>query len=373
MENYKRISVFLFLLSFFSFNLLASQVDITANASLGNRYDDNITYSESNTKADFITSLNLGLNADYQSKRATAKFSGNLNQDLFWKYSDNHNVSQKLTFDAKVLLSKKEYLSFSESFQHAYEATSFEQDFGRQSARYSYYTNRFGLSYVKDFNRAVSAKVGVSNEIETTTGSGVTDSKMNNFFLEGAYASSSKLIYFARYDFLKRELDPGGDAKVNTVSAGVKYSFTEKLELESKAGLDFINSFDGKDYTRSLFSLTLNDRLDKKTSLKLFSFTKRHSTNPYTSDVFDSWKISSGAARQLLKRLNGSFSVFFGQGEYVELNVKDDLLGANFSLTYNIGKKTQAVFSYSYSQKDSNVSTREYKKNVIYLGIKKEF
>ncbi len=89
--------------------------------------------------------------------------------------------------------------------------------------------------------------------------------------------------------------------------------------------------------------------------------------------MFNSWRLSGGVSRQLLKRLTGSASAFYGRGEFASFKIKDNYVGANAVLAIELTKNVRATLGYTYSETASTIGIRDYRKNVISLGIESEF
>jgi hypothetical protein len=298
--------------------------------------------------------------------------SVDVTQQIFGKHTENQNTAEHAAIKLKQALSKFDDLIVADTFSHTYEPYNFEDQFTRVSGRYGYYRNVFDIAYEKDFTERISAKLGYGNDLDLTGRSDLFESYVNRVSLQGNYRFNSESEILGTYEFLHRKLDPGGDANTNTLSAGLRQYFTEQLSLEGMAGVNFIDSYDDEGYVNPLWTVTLVDRVTEKESASL-SFSQQYSTNPSTEDIFKSWRISGGINSQLLKRLFGSASVFYGRGEYVLSDIKDNLIGGYVALSYDIYKDFKGYLSYTYSQTISNVDARDYKKNVVSLKVSKEF
>ncbi len=357
---------------FMGSDLYAKDLDVKLKTSFDQKYDDNITYAESDKKTDFITTLSVGMDVSYESKKMLTELSADVVQQLFWKYTKDDDTSQHVRINVSRQLSKSDNIIVSDTFSHTFDPLNFAEEFAREGDRNSYFRNKFDFIYLKNFTEHLSIRVGYGNDLDTTSRSDRIDSYVNRVSLEGIYVFSSKSIFFGKYDFLNRKLEPGGSASINTISGGVRQYFTEKLSFDGRIGVDIIDSYNGKMYVMPLWIGTITDQITEKTSANL-SFTQRYSTNPYTDDVFNSKRLSVGIDSQLRKKLSGSVAAFYGRGEYVSLGIEDNLFGGNVALRYNIYKNLKGNLSYTYSRKTSNFVERKYKKNVVRLGVSTEF
>ncbi|MCA9405975.1 MAG: outer membrane beta-barrel protein, partial [Candidatus Omnitrophica bacterium] len=353
-------------------NSYAGDVRVKVRGAVGQRYDDNINYAESDTQNDFITVTTAGINLDFQDKRMQAYLNASITEELFWDHDEHNNTSERLSVYLARELSKHEYITISDTFSHTYEPVSFEEEFGRVGGRYSYYRNSFDAGYSRELTEFSSLQFGYGNDLDITSQSDRLDSYVNRFSVDGIYELSSQTQLLGSYNYLNRDLDPGSAATINTISATVRHNLTEQLSIEGRAGADIIDSYNGDMIARPLWSLKLTDQVTKRTSTNL-TYTQRYSTNPYTSDVFNSWRISTGVDSQLTRRLKGSANAFYGYGEYDSLGIRDELVGVNTALSYEISKNFRGNISYSHSQTISNIDIREYRKNVIFVGVSADF
>jgi hypothetical protein len=353
-------------------DLHADEFEVKVRAAAKQLFDDNINYSEKNRNTDFISTLSAGASLNYEGKRTQAEFAADVTQQLYWDLTENNNTSEHLSLVLNHQLTKYDSIQITDTFTHAYDPGSFDEQFGRVSGRYSYYSNQFGLGYMREFSEQLSAKVNYGYDVETTSREDLFDSFVNRVSLEGSYALSSKSIMFTTYEYHNRELESVGNASVNTFGGGWRQNFTEQLSLEGRAGIDLIDSYNGEELTEPMWKLTLIDRLTE-THSAILSFTQRYSTNAYTDDIFNSWRVSGGITSQLSKKVLGSATAFYGRGEYDSTGIEDNLFGGQAALSYDLYKNYNLDLSYSYSQTTSNLNSREYRKNVVFLGVSGAF
>lgn len=341
-----------------------SGVDIKPRGSISEAYDDNITFVKDNAEEDFITNIGLGLDGKYEDKSKTLEFTGNINRQIFAENHKFDNTSEDFSLDFKKELSRYDRLNLIDAFTHAYEPVSLAEAFGRTTGRYSYYTNRFSLEYAKDITEPLTVSIRYGNDLDIFLREDLSDSYLNRAGVKADYSLSSATIFSFLYDYSNREFDPGNNATKNALSAGIRQYITKQLYLDTRAGIDFINSYNNADYTKPMIFASLTDEIDENTTAFL-SFTKEYSTNPYTEDIFNNWQVSTYLTRELLKNLGCSISAFYGKGKYTSLNIREELMGGEVSLTYNLKKNLRLDLTYSYSKTNSTDDTREYAKNKI--------
>lgn len=350
----------------------AGEQNIRVQGSIGQKYDDNITYDSSDEVSDFITTLGTGIDLNYTNRRTSAKIKARIVEQLYLDLTENNNSSQYLTMTVKHDLTKYDSFSLSNSFSHSSDPYTLEEQFGRTGGRYDSYRNQLDLSYVKNFSKRLSMRFGYQNNIDQKDRSDLLDSYINKVLIDGIYSSNAKTTFFLGYEFLDHELGSVGNATIHTVNGGIKYFLTEQFSIESRMGIDFIDSFNGNSLIEPMWSVMLSNQITEKESVDL-SFSKRYSTNSYTEDVFDSWQVSSKIHSQLSRKLSSSLEMFYGQGTYDSSDVEESFLGGDASLSYEINKNLRGNVAYKNTQTTSNVESNEYKKNVISVGIVGEF
>jgi len=347
-------------------------IDLKLRASVSEIYDDNITFVHENEKEDFITNLSFGLGVKYEGKTRSLELTANIFQQFFADYDNFNNTSEDLTLNFQQEFSRYDRISLRDVFTHTYEPRSFEEAFGITRGRYSYYRNRFNLAYTKDISRQFSISARYASEIDEVSREDLSDSSLNRVGLDATYFPTSATILMFSYDFSRRDFDPGGNATIHTIAPGLRHYFTRQLYFDGKAGIDFINSYNDKNYAKPLIQASVINDIDENSRVSI-SFTRRYYTNAYTQDLFDYWQTSGTFTRRLFKRLGCSLSGFYGEGEYITTNIADKLRGVSVGFTYDLSKKLKGNLRYTYSDVDSTIDTREYTKNKIFLGLAMEF
>ncbi len=332
-------------------------------------YDDNITYAENNRRSDFSSTVSLGIRALAEGKLRSAGFTGNFAFSHFYRYSSYDNHSQDFSAFYNQELDKYSRFRVSDSFTHDYEPRSFEDAFGRTSGRYSIYTNRLKLDYGKDFTRRFTGLFQYGNTNTHYSRSDLTDSTMNSLGLTGQYTLTSKLLALGSYAYSRRDFEGGGFTYGNLLSGGLRNYFTSQLYLDAVTGMNFLRDAAGKQYGKPVFSLLLTDELDEVSTTRC-GFLREYNSVSYQESLFNHWEFFADFSRRVTARLGYTFSGFYGRGEYLSTAIKDTFKGASVGLTYDLTQRLKGDLTYSYSVTDSNVASREYRKNTVILGLR---
>ncbi len=342
-------------------------VEVGVDTGISESYDDNISSAKENKKADAITNLSLGLKAAYEGKNASCGLKGSFIQHLYAKNHAFDNIAEILNGTGTAELSKYDRISAGDDFTHAEEPTSFEDEFGRTSGKYSYLLNRFKMNYIHDVSKQLSVNAGYSNEAYAPSRQDLSDSYEHTLNAGADYAVDSATILLLAYQFSHRSFNPGPTAYINTLSAGARRYLTSQFSVEATIGGNFIHSFTGQDLIRPLYTVTAVDEVDKNTKATL-SFVKEYQTNSYTSDIFDSWRVSAGLSHQLLERLSGAMDLFYGEGTYKSQNITDKNTGAGVAFRYDLRENAALTAGYRLSNVLSSDPGRGYVKNQFTLG-----
>jgi len=363
-----------------SYNYKGFDIKIT-KVSIGETFDDNITFTKENKQKDFITDLGLGLGVKYAGKTRTFELTGDISNQTFAKNDTFNNITQHINLNFKNEFSKRDRISLNNIFTH-FEAPSstdegdegyFSQQFGRTAGRFEFFQNKFNIDYSNDVAKQLSLVVKYANEINVFSGASTPNSILNKPGLGLSYLfSPTATIFSLLYEFTNVQFETEEDATINTIGPGIRQYITKKLYFDGSTGVDFINSFDDENLTKPFVQASLTYIIEEKTSAR-FSFNKKYGTSPYFAEIFNNWRTSASLTRQMLERLGCSLSVFYGEGEFISSTFKQKLVGANSSLKYDISRNLKGNLTYTYSQFDSNVETVGYSKNTLFLGLVAEF
>ncbi len=355
-----------------SFAYMIGEVELEPTAAIRETYNDNITYVESGQKSDFITSLDVGINAKYEERTRSLNLAANLSRDFFERYTNFDNTYEDLSLSLGQEFSKYSRVSLKDTFSHSEEPRSFEEEFGRAGGRYAIYRNRFDIGYSRELTRQFSLLARYGNETNQYTRKDLSDSVSNTIGLESDYALSSMTVVFLSYDSARRNFDPGADASTQAVACGIRQYLNSRLFLDTKAGVNFVKAYNNQRYYKPLFYAALINDIDENTSTRV-SFKKEYYANAYSSDIFNYWELSIAFTRRLSERLSGSISCFYGQGKYITFGIKDKLSGLDMGISYDLSKNVLARLNYAYSETESNTQSREYTKNTVSAGLRVDF
>lgn len=353
-----------------AFALLGFDFDINGSVSTG--FDDNVTFVKDNKKSDNVTNLTVGLGGKQEGKTHQLEIAGSVTQHLFANNSSFNNNSQDININFQKEISKYDRFSVTNRFVRAEDPQSFEDDFGRTSGRYSYYRNTFNTAYTRDVSKHVSLEGRYGNENYSASEASIRDSLLHRVGADIIYIQSSATAFLLGYDFTTRRIEDTGSADVHTVSTGLRHSLTKQLYLDTRAGVSFVEAFNGSNTSEPNVVVALTNDFSETDSAGL-SYRKTSTPSSYTADIFDSWQFAASLSRQLLERLRMAVSVFFGEGDFEALSINDKQTGVTARLNYDVSKDAVAFLAFTHSEVDSNVDTRSYGRNLVEVGVRMNF
>ncbi|MBM2832965.1 MAG: hypothetical protein HW406_126 [Candidatus Brocadiaceae bacterium] len=346
------------------------------NMSMGETYDDNVTYVNENKLEDFITTLGVGIGALYEGKAKTLEITTNIGHQEFAKNNDFNNDTQGLSIIYKSDISKYDHISITNNFAHTDAPIFFKSEIFQEqlstTGKMDIFRNRFHTDYSRDVTKQMNITFKYNNDMDIFTAANLPNSFYNSIGVESNYTITPNTIFLPSYDFSNRLFEGESDASINTITPGVRQYITKKIYFDGKAGLSFIDSFTDDSLVRPFLDTAFSYEVNNRTLAKML-FTKKVDTNPYTIDILDYWRTTASVAQQLSERFRYSQSIFYGNGEYISFNTSYELVGTNTLLTYDINRSLQGTFSYTFSHVDSNFEAGGYTKNTVFLGLTAEF
>ncbi len=346
----------------------SKELEVGVTGSAGEVYDSNITYAKNSKKADLITELAAGLKATYTGQKTLFDLLLNDKEQIYSKHSTYTNNSQNVRLNYQYERTKYDRIGVTGSFDHYYNPQDFEQAFGRTGGQYSYITSQTGVSYTRDVSQRLSLTAAAGGGINILEKEAGTNSYQLRAGLSGIYSLSNKWSLLGAYDFNFREFKNGPNTGIHAMTGGTRYYFTDRLFWDGIGGLSIATGSSGDVKVNPYIETSLNGEIDKKTTAKIL-FSQKTETTSYEESLFQQWRTSVVLTRQLWARLGANFSAFYGQGKYTALNQKDDYLGVNGGLSYEINEHFKITANYAFTNQTSKPSSNDYTKNVASLRL----
>lgn len=343
--------------------------------SLGEMFDDNITYDKENKKEDLITILGVGMSAKYEGKTKTLELAANIGNHTFAKNTVFNNINQDITINFKNEFSEYDRMSLTNTFRHTDAPILFREDlFQVQQARtqgsFDIFNNRFHADYSRDVFKQMNVTLKYDNNIDVYSGFDLQGSTLNRVGVESDYSITPDTTFLFLYDFANRKFEEGSDSSTNTVTTGIRQYITRKIYFDGKAGLSFIDSFNDESLIRPVLEAAFSYQVDTFTLARL-SYTEKTDTSSYSFNIFDKSRTTAAVTQQLSERFRCSLSISYGELSSSDFN--RILLDSSALFTYDINKNLKGNLTYTFSDADTKNSTAGYTKNTIFLGLTAEF
>ncbi len=362
----------LFVLSVFGRGNAFADTKWDIGAGVTGSYDDNITSVHDDRVSDFITRTTVGGGFVAQGKTGQVALKGALTENFYASNASFNNFSQALSGNAFQELSPYYTVTVGDVFSHTEEPRNFEDEFGRNTGRYSSYKNSFNLGYTRILSEQLKLNLRYRQADDIYASSSQLDAHEYAPGISGEYAFDSANQAMLDYDHSNRHFEGGQEATIQTLSAGFRHYLTPQWYAEVKPGVTFIESFNNTSSTKPRYELSLTDDVDENTRANI-KYVKEFGANAFSQEIFDNWRTVLTLFRQLTAKLGWNVSAFYGEGTYTVSKIKDKTSGINTGVEYSLNKKASLFLSYLHSNTDSNIDTRSYSRNMAQLGVKFAF
>jgi hypothetical protein len=348
-------------------------VEVTPRVNLQAVYDDNVTFAHVNPVSDSRKDLALGLNLDREGKDYNFNIDGLITRQMFTHNSSFDNTIENFDANYSLELSKYDQFAVRDLFSHSAEPGSFADAFGRNGGRYSTYHNLFNTGYHHDMNESSFWDVRYINDLTDFSRSDIHDSVLNGLGADVGYMFNAKVTMKMNYNASIRKFYPGKSATENELSTLLRYSFSKQLYVDAQAGLNLIHAYDGKDFSKPMYRMSLINDVNATTRTSLTMLDKRCTTIPYAQDLWDEWRVMADISKDLTNTLRGVVTAFYGEGTYVAQDASSKFTGADIGVVYELTRRAEMNLHYSYAQDDASSAGAGYIKNSVSIGVNVKF
>ncbi len=331
-------------------------------------FDDNISFTKNNKKDDTIITSSVGININYEGKKYSFIINSLLNKNVFLNNTSLTNTSQQAKLNYLYYISKYSTLILQNIYNHAYSPLTLEADFGKYIGRYGYQQNNFYLNYIKDISKHLSIQGMYKNIYYHPAKNDINNSLTHNIGIGLDYMINSATTLKLQYTFEINNFSIDGTSLTHTITAGLRQFITKQAYIDITAGTSIVNPVYGKTNANPNISVAITDDISKTDSI-IFIYNKTALPNAFSSDIFDSWKITAKINSRLTDKVSMNAGIFYGEGVFTKNNTKDHQTGANIKINYTLTRKITGFIAYTYKAIHSNNDSREYTRNLIELGI----
>ena len=353
-------------------------------------YDDNILAADTGTKDDFITTVEPAVNVVSQWSQHALNFNAQGRIAHYASNSDEDFYNFTLGAAGRIDITRDSYVDGGVSYRSAFEErTSADDAGGSEPTEYSVVTPKLGL-----FNRwnrvslLIRGQAEVHNYDDVTASSGalVDNDDRDRMRYEGSVRLGYEIVpqyeAFVQTNYNKidydQDIDSSGfnrDSDGYEAVAGLRIDITNVLFGDVFAGYRKQNyddasleAIDGVTYGGAL---TWNPtRLT--TVVAAITRNIQETTQADASGYFAT-EYRASVDHEVLRNLIVGATTSYTVNQYKGNGRDDDDLGAGVYARYLMYRNLYLSASYSYQQRESNVASADFDKNVFMLRLETQF
>lgn len=353
-------------------NASAENRNYSIRGQLTTTYDDNVTLTHVNTKADVIETVGLGLDIKREGTRNQFLGQIDLYRNFFVHNSSFDNTAIILSAKDAFEISSRMRFNVSENFERSEEPRNFEDAFGRNTGRYRTNRNKLFLTYEFDISNYALFQWTYGNEITAYSRADLNDSTRNETGARLQYAFDHANRAGLKYELAIRSFESDTQIINNALIVDYGHNFTKQLQLVFKVGTDFINSDISGSTVQGRYEIGLLNDIDEITRAGL-SYKRGLNSESNSQDLFDSYRFTGSVGRELTQRIAVFGTAFYGKGEYQQSQVENELVGAGAGVNYLFLRNAIVKLTYDYSETISNQASSSYQRNVVGLQTQMKF
>lgn len=368
-------------------------------------YSTNVTFaSDEEEKIDaFVTNISGGFDIRYDGKRRGIALTGRMNRQYHTKNFSSINPSDNLNIQYYDELSAYDKLFFSDTFHRTNTplnfgtdflsadcqnllrendidevlsnplCSQFAEEFGRFVGNFESYQNNFNVNYNRSISQYVSINMTYGNGLSWSSRQDLNDSILHRIGFGTNYAYSPVTNFNIFYNYAIRNFEGSGDVSTHSPTIGVRKYLTKRLVFIGDIGINISTLSNNETSTSRNILASLSHDISEKTSTSI-RYQGNDSINSDKEDVFRNWRITGTITSQLYENINSSLECFYGEGEFIALDVTDMFLAATARLSYKIwehrsGANISGSLGYSLSDLSSTDDNRGYTRTTINGGI----
>lgn len=350
-----------------SYTFQYKSVDLKITGTVTEMYDDNVTFSKEDKQEDYITTLGLGLTSTYEGKRVSLDLSGNINYRFNAINEDIKNNSENATISFNNSFSDYHSIGLRYQISHSYAPETFEEELERTSGRYESSSHDFSFNYLMLISERLSINTMYFYNLRQSYEENRDDSSNSSVGLNASYRAGIATTLTLSYNYGRNNFN----SEIHSGIFGIKYYVTELSYFKGNIGWD--SSYSGDQNNNNLNAdISFNNQIDENSEGSI-SYRQGERFNSDEGDVSSNWQLAGTLSRQLMKKLRGSCSLFYGEDSVISTGTTNELLGVNLLLSNELWKDLNTGLNYSYSQFNSTEDTVGYVRNTVTMHLSYSF
>ncbi len=342
----------------------AENKNLVLRGRLETSYNDNVTLAHRNVVSDMVQSVLLGLDFKRETDRNSFLLQADAARNFYLDNGSFDNTEINFRATDRYELSSRMRLNITDHYNRAEDPQSFADAFGRTSGRYRTDDNNLNAKYGFDLNSHMLFELEYINDVTVYSRSDLDNSVFNQFHPRLQYALDESNRVGIGYGFTMRDFESGSQVSGHTIIADFGHSFTKQLEWGCKIGEDFANEDTGGTSQQARYEVSLINDINETTNAAL-KYRRGLSSYAYSKDLFDSYQVSATLAREVTSRVFVRAAGFYGEGDYQNSGIHDELLGAGVGINYATSPQSSVGLNYNFARTRSNQEIRSYDRNFV--------
>jgi hypothetical protein len=341
-------------------------------------YNDNWFRDEDNEIDFWVTRVSPGFNFEARTDRSLLSLDYDFS--YHWHFNNNNDVraskqdylGHNLTLSAAHRPTSRLTFGLLEEYFLTREPASTDQ-FSQIVSRNKYWRNRVTPSVLYDIAEKGEAKLGYRNEQLhwISQSPGQEDSSENRGILTLTYNFNSSNHLDLESQVWRRTYDGDlSDYDAYQAQLIFRHEFNQYLEGQVGAGyqkrdFDEANLDDQNEFVFHgiLTGATDRSKLEVSAEKSMVDFTTE-------DQYFNAYRVDLFGEHIFLEAIRVYVGGYYQFSDYIDSNREDDTYNGNVGLGYKFFRKLFEVsLEYSYTERDSNESGRDYQENRVFLRL----
>ena len=349
-------------------------------------YDDNVYSSSVDTKGSGYVNSSLGVTYDFGNARTKISLSSGGGVSYYFdrqsdrSYDLNSFLSLTLTHRAtpRLTLGATVYAAYQSEPNFAFNLST-----NRRSGDFFFTSDRFTVAYqiAPRWSSVTGYTLGLVKYQDSAIGA-AQDRLEHTLSEEIKYLILPTTSAVAEYRFGIVDYDRfARDSTTHFLLAGVDHSFTPRLGVSARGGVEFRSYEENGDHTSPYFEGTLSYALAPRSSI---SWTNRYSIeepdvpgSPMRTTFRTGLQVSYAVTPRITATLSGFYQHDNNDGGQVQANTSPSFTENAFDLAlavrYAVTRHFAVEAAYSHTEVTSDISLREYARNRYSLGANYSF
>ena len=365
--------------------IYAGAFNIKPTLRLGTEYNDNIYATDSDRESDWIMLVNPEVDVRSDWSRHSLGLNAALLTGFYTSNSDENWLDGQIFLDGRVDVQRESFFKIGAGFERLHEERGSPESDQAWDEPARYYRTSGNLSYALGLNRfSITAGAGMANldwkSVDLREGGSrsldIRDRNLYDVNARIAYELNPDVQPFLttryewrRYDKSEAERDSRG----YRIGIGTGFAITSVISGEIFGGYMAQNYDDRENIYGPWYGMSLLWNPTQLTSVEAGAQSSIKETFQEDASGIDAVEAGIRIDHELLRNLLVGAFLKYEQYDYQDEDINDKYYSVGPSLTYFWNRNLSARALYSYRNKNSDVSEREFYENRFLVSISGHF